>query len=564
MVAPSSETNPSQAVLTVIDPSGNRSRVPISVTPFRIGRQAGNQLLIRDSRVSRQHAQIEMEGGDFVVVNAQSRHGVYVNGQRVERHVLQNSDRIEFGIPDSYQLLFAFESSAVSRVLERFPLPEAQVPSAPGAANLAKLRAVLEVARVLQTSLPPEEVLGAVVDAALTVTGGERGFLLLRSEEGLVMKVARDRNGTPLAEGDLRVPRQLITKALEQRRELLSMSFDPLSAESPGRTVADLELRSVVCVPLVKIRMGSAQETSMLSAASDTVGLLYMDSRLGAADLSAGNRELLQTLALEASTVLENARLLDEERAKLKIEEELNFARRIQQSLLPRTLPDSGWFRCCGSSVASHQVGGDYFDVIPVDESAWAVVVADVSGKGVSSALLASLLQGAFLASTGTGGSIEKVLGRINELLGSRTGGEKYATIFYGIIGRDGVFQYANAGHCPPLVISAGRLNELRATAIPVGLMEEVEFPSRHIVLQPGDKVVIYSDGVSEAQNRAGDFYGLDRLYAALTSTADACCSEVLDAIRKSVSEFTQGAEQGDDITVLVLGYAGEPPASSY
>ena len=133
-----------------------------------------------------------------------------------------------------------------------------------------------------------------------------------------------------------------------------------------------------------------------------------------------------------------------------------------------------------------------------------------------------------------------------------------------GIIGRDGVFHYANAGHCPPLVISEGRLNELRATAIPVGLMEGVEFPSRHIVLRPGDKVVIYSDGVSEAQNRAGDFYGLDRLYAALTSTADACCSEVLDAIRKSVSEFTQGAEQGDDITVLVLGYAGEPPASSY
>ena len=209
-------------------------------------------------------------------------------------------------------------------------------------------------------------------------------------------------------------------------------------------------------------------------------------------------------------------------------------------------------------------MGGDYFDVIPVDESAWAVVVADVSGKGVSSALLASLLQGAFLASTGTGGSIEKVLGRINELLGSRTGGEKYATIFYGTIGRDGVFHYANAGHCPPLVISAGRLNELRATAIPVGLMEGVEFPSHHIVLQPGDKVVIYSDGVSEAQNRAGDFYGLDRLYAALTSKADACCSEVLDAIRKSVSEFTQGAEQGDDITVLVLGYAGEPPPSSY
>src|SRR5205807_2099773 len=163
---------------------------------------------------------------------------------------------------------------------------------------------------------------------------------------------------------------RVIRRALEQRRELLSMNFDSDRA-TVEHSVADLELRSVICVPLVRIKAGTGDDTSMMATADHTVGVLYMDSRLVAADLAGGNRELLQTLAIEASTVLENARLLVEERAKQKIEEELNVARTIQQSLLPRSLPTQGWFRAAGSSVASHQVGGDYFDVVPAEESCW-------------------------------------------------------------------------------------------------------------------------------------------------------------------------------------------------
>ncbi len=143
------------------------------------------------------------------------------------------------------------------------------------------------------------------------------------------------------------------------------MNFDPLGAGEtrPQNSVADLELRSVICVPLVRIRAGQGEATSVLSTGSETVGVLYMDSRLAAADLAGGNRELLQTLAIEASTVLENARLLEEERAKQQMEEELRLARTIQQSLLPGKLPSEGWLRAGGSSVASHEVGGDYYDV---------------------------------------------------------------------------------------------------------------------------------------------------------------------------------------------------------
>ena len=179
--------------------------------------------------------------------------------------------------------------------------------------NLAKLRAILDLARTLQSSFSIDDVLATVVDTALTITGAERGFLLLRGPR----RGAGDARGAQparaeLRETDLRVPRDVIRRALEHRRDLLSMNFDPLGAEEtrPENSIADLELRSVICVPLVRIRAGQSDATSVLVTGNETVGVLYMDSRLMAADLAGGNRELLQTLAIEASTVLENARLL--------------------------------------------------------------------------------------------------------------------------------------------------------------------------------------------------------------------------------------------------------------
>ena len=177
----------------------------------------------------------------------------------------------------------------------------------------------------------------------------------------------------------------------------------------------------MICVPLVRIRTGQGEATSVLSTGSETVGVLYMDSRVVAADLAGGNRELLQTLAIEASTVLENARLLEEERAKQQMEEELRLARTIQQSLLPGKLPAEGWLRACGSSVASHEVGGDYYDVTEVGPNCWSAVVADVSGKGVSSALLASLLQGALITANQDPDAMGRAIERLNRFLIDRT-----------------------------------------------------------------------------------------------------------------------------------------------
>ena len=281
---------PAPASLVVVDPNGHRTRAPIDPLPFQIGRQTDNHLVVRDSRVSRIHARISAAADRLVVEDCGSTHGTFVNGKRVTRHTLENSDRIEFGTPDSYQLIFALDGVELKRLLEHVGAPESGAHPVLGS-NLAKLRAILDLARTVQSSFSVDDVLASVVDTALAITGAERGFLLLRRGDALETRVARHKHGQKLDDSDLRVPREVIHRALQHRRELLSMNFDPLAAGQARlqSTISDLDLRSVTCVPLVRIRTALGDVTSVLSAGNETVGVLYMDSRV--ANCGHGRRE---------------------------------------------------------------------------------------------------------------------------------------------------------------------------------------------------------------------------------------------------------------------------------
>jgi serine phosphatase RsbU (regulator of sigma subunit) len=542
------------ATLVVVAPSGTRSRVPLDKFPFTIGRQSDNHLVLRDNRASRNHARIVVESGDYYIEDVKSSHGVFVNGSRVSRQKLYAADRIEFGFPDSYSLIFSFEDDEIHKILDQFSTQSKG--GTGGTGNLAKLRALVEVARALQNSLSTDDVLASVVDAALAITGFERGFLLLNRGGSLEVGVGRDRRAGVLRADALEVPLATIQKALERRRELLSMTLDTKSAELSTRTLDGEAICSVVCVPLVRVRAGATEETCMITSKSDTVGVIFLDSRQTAVDLSSGNRELLQTLALEASTILENARLLEEERIKRRMEEELGIAREIQTSLLPKRLPADGWFRAAGSSIPSHEVGGDCFDVRQIAPGAWAAVVMDVSGKGVSSALLAALLQGCFLTGGMRAQDIEQTMARINLFLYERTEGEKYATVFYSTIQADGTLLWSNAGHVTPFLLRAtGELIALNTTGMPLGMLDEACFGVESLQLAPGDCVVAYSDGLTEAQDTDGAFFEAGRLKQFLKSRAGASAVDLHSALMEEVRSFTQGAAQADDITALVMEY---------
>lgn len=549
------------ASLEVVHPSGKRTRAALDHLPFRLGRQSDNELQLRDSRISRNHAEIRVENGQYVLHDLRSSHGSFVNGSRVESVVLRHGDTIDFGFDDSYRLQFQLEGREISRLLHQLE-PE----GAPGqeTADLNKLTVLLEVARALQSSLGVEEVLTSVVDAALSVTGSERGFLLLMTGDKLEVKVARTREGRHLGRDELRVPSALILKELKQRRELLTMNFDPGGGEfDPQKTIAALDLRTVICIPLIRMSAGGApRDTMMASAQHQTVGVLYLDSRELGIRLTVSDRELLQTLALEASNVIENARLLEEEHHNRKMQEELEIARGIQQSLLPRELPRTGWFRASGISIPSQNVAGDYFDVRQASPGRFVNIIVDVSGKGVSSALLASLLQGIFVAASSDPAGLPALLSRTNEFLLERTEGEKFATMFYCILDRDGTLHWTNCGHCAGIHVRPGQGYELlRPTSMPLGMLPDVAFEVRSLNMRPGDKIFLYSDGLSEAHLPPGasggfHFYGEERIGEILHANERETPADIQRAMLRDVQDFLGGAEQTDDVTMLVLEYA--------
>ena len=523
----------SSVFVEVHQPSGNIPRSPLSPFPFTMGRQPDNALVLRDSRVSRRHSQIVLDGEDHVVEDLGSSHGTFVNGEKTTRMILTPGDSIEFGVPNSYRVVFGRGG----------PLLTVPVPTE-GATNLSKLRSLLEVARSMAHSLSAVEVLSAIVESALSITSCEKGFLLLIDHDDLRLEVGRHKNGQILGVESLGIETKALRAALDSRHDLLSFTVAP----------------HVAAVPLIRVRSGSINSTRAITAAKDTVGLLYLlEEGGGAADLSRGNRELLETLALEASTVLENTRLLEQERAKKRLDEELGIARKIQADLLPKSLPKDGWFRASGWSISSLAVGGDYYDAALGHDNQWTLVMADVSGKGVSAALLAALLQGAFLQARPGGQHIASWFRRLNRFLLDRTGGEKYATIFYAAVHGTGNVDWVNAGHCSPMVVrTGGKVELLGPSGMPVGMLEEAEHGLETIQLQPGEKIVLYTDGLSEARSPAGEFYDTGRLRRFLEENHHHGADSLSVMLRAEALRFMDGAHQQDDVTVLVVEFNGD------
>lgn len=541
MNAPATPAVFQEPSLLVIQPSGARSRQKLAPLPFTIGRQTGNHLVLRDNRASRNHARIVLESGAYFIEDLNSRNGVTVNGHKVAaRSPLASGDEIAFGVENSYRLVFTLEESEILKLMGQL-----QAPGAVGVTgSLTKLRALVEVARTVQSALSTDYVLSAVVDAALTVTGADRGFLLLEKSSGLEVAVARGRDGVTLDAAELRVPPDRIRQALKAHGDVSTLDLDP---------------RSVACVPLTQVRPHAAEETVAFSQLQQILGALYLESRDSGGPLSAGDRELLETLALEASAILENARLLEQERERIKMEDELNVARQIQQSLMPRHLPEQGWFRAAAVTIPTHAVGGDYCDVAHLGPDAWGFMIADVSGKGVSSALLAALLQGAFFAGGHAAVRLDQLLAQVNQFLTERTQGEKYATLFAAVSTRDGKLRWTNAGHCPALLLrSEGAMERLEPTSMPLGMLEEASFSVNETRLRPGDKILAYTDGVTDAVGRVSGHFGTKRVETLATANRTLPCSALLSALIKAVDDFNQGTEQEDDITAIAVEYAGE------
>jgi serine phosphatase RsbU (regulator of sigma subunit)/pSer/pThr/pTyr-binding forkhead associated (FHA) protein len=545
--------------LIVIEPTGTRHEISIGASPFRIGRQAGNELTLRDGRISREQARIVTADGVSVLEDMGSRHGTFVNGEKIVQRELQPNDKIDFGMADSYRLVFIGEGATLEELVERV---EAPVPTHSGSRELYHLGVLLEVARTLGTGLSLEDVLTAVVDAAIQVTHTERAVLLLASPSGeLNMVVARDAQRGTLRPDQLQVSQSVVKRVVGSRRELIvSDTGEDPGGMASGESVARLELHTVVAIPIDKLPLIETLDATLSARESELLGVLYLDSHVPSSAFSDLDREVLRTLAREAATVVENARLFASAREKARLDHEIEIASQIQRQLLPKSLPNLPNVAVTGSTLACHSVGGDCFDVIALGGGRHGFFVGDVSGKGISAALLATLLQGVFFTQAAMDISLPGVFMSVNQFLCERSGDDRYATVFYGILDKMGRFEYVNAGHVPPLVRrGSGALEELGSGGFPVGMFPEAEYQSARVNLDPGDYVLIYSDGISEAVNPRNEMFEEKRLQRILEDFQGENVHELCDAIRAGMKAFTEGAAQSDDITMLAIQYKGNP-----
>jgi phosphoserine phosphatase RsbU/P len=378
---------------------------------------------------------------------------------------------------------------------------------------------------------------------------------LAGAEDLSPVRLARHSGGLYLSPESLTPSETALRLALNRQSSVVTEDINRADFDLQGaESVVAQSLRAVVAIPLYALPRAASMESAVRPKLGEFLGLVYLDSQRPAA-FSKLDRQMLDALALQAAGILENARLVEYERQRQRMQQELNIARDIQQALLPRRFQEYPHLTVSGINLPCLSVGGDYFDIFSTSEDRTAFLIADVSGKGLGAALLTTMLQGA-LSGIAMGADPVRVFEHINKFLLEHAEVGRYATLFFGVLDCDGGLEYINAGHPSPLLLHRGELTEpFTHGSCPVGLIPEAEYKVAFVKLEPDDTLILFSDGVTEAADPGDELYGIPRLRESVGGRQDASLGHLQKAVFDSVEKFTRGASQGDDITLLLVRY---------
>jgi sigma-B regulation protein RsbU (phosphoserine phosphatase) len=498
-----------------------------------------------------------MEGGRLYIEDRGQRRGLFINGEKVESRPLNDGDSITFGLEDSYEVVFRSGTStgdeSIPNLLTRI---EHITSSEPVGGGLRKLNLLLEATSLLHSQLPLDSVLATMLDHAVSVTDADRGMLLEADAAGaLRVRLARRSGAIRLPPESLTPSQTAIQLALRQQSPVVTEDIERADMDlQAAQSIIAQRLRAVVVIPLYAVHRQSSPDSSSTPIFGHSLGVLYLDSRRPAA-FSKLDRQILDALAADAASILDNARLVMRERERQRLEEQINIARDIQQGLLPKNFPDNPNLAVTGCNYPCLSVGGDYFDVFPLDKNRTAFLIADVSGKGLGAALLTTMLQGALSVMT-LGTDPARVFNHVNRFLCDHAEVGRYATMFFGIVSDDGDLEFINAGHPSPFLIRRGQAEEpFIEGSFPVGLVPEAEYSASKLKLEPGDTLVLFSDGVTEAMDPDEQLFGVARLRGVLAGQTTCPLDQLQKCVLEAVENFSRGASQADDLTLLIVRY---------
>jgi serine phosphatase RsbU (regulator of sigma subunit) len=501
-----------------------------------------------DPCVSREHAKIINESGVWTLVDRDSRHGTFLNGTRIQRAELKHGDVLQLGSLKGCRIAFELETGSgletsshhnvVGSLLSSLTsLDHSDRLKRPAGGEIERLNWLLSAARQLNAGGAITEILTTLLQLTLQLTGVERGFVFLRESGEMRMARGLNANGQIISE-DSTVSRRAMQMAIDSESKF-SIS-DALADESAAAwpSVMVSQLRSIYCIPLRK-RDPNSQQAELL-------GLLYLDSRIVVGNLSEVDHQVLDTISTEAAALLHNALLAEEENKARQAREELAIAATIQSGLMSVALPNIPYAVIHAKTIPCLEIGGDFYDAVTLEDCV-CVAIADVSGKGVTAAIVAATLQGIMHAQLLSRQSLPEIAALINEFLCTRNVG-KYATMVLLRLYANGAVEYMNCGHIKPLIVHGEEARELEESNPIVGLLDGVTYASARCELQPGERILLATDGLTEAENSAGELFGASGL-SAIAHIDD------VEEILASVSRFHAPNEAQDDCTLVAIEY---------
>jgi serine phosphatase RsbU (regulator of sigma subunit)/pSer/pThr/pTyr-binding forkhead associated (FHA) protein len=535
-----------------------------------LGRHPECDVVLDVAAVSRQHAQIMRVNSDFLIEDLGSRNGTIVNGQLIEnQYALKEGDHVKicdldftfFLTPPSAELagptVRGGDNSSIallvddpqgqssSTVMSTFDVSSSRTGAFLTERPEVKLQAMMEIAQSLGKALSLEEVLPKLLDSLFKVfLQADRGFVVLRAgEDGpLAPKAVKHRHGEN--DATVRISRTIANQAMETREAILSADASTDDRFNMAQSIADFQIRSFMCAPLIN---GDGAALGVLQ-----VDTLDQRRRFNEQDL-----QVLASVASQAAIAIDNAQLHERALRQNAIERDLELAHKVQKGLLPSEPPVVPGYHFFSYYDSANEVGGDYYDYVELPGGRMAVVLGDVSGKGVSAALLMAKLSAEVRFSLASETDPAVAVRRINATFARSGWSDRFVTFVAAVIDpAQSEVVIVNAGHMPPLLRhSNGKIEEIgeEEAGLPLGVADDYEYESYRHALLPGDFVTVYTDGISEAMNAAGDMYGIQRIHEAVS--AEGLSGAALgERLLTDVQKFVDGHAQSDDMCVCCFG----------
>jgi len=528
--------------LTVFQPNLAPQHVDAGGPTISLGRANDCTVPIRDRYLSRKHAEIIFSSGAWLVRDLGSVNGTMLNGSRLTEPVrLRPGDRIGLGDSEvvfeaedtqSQSQLIALDSSSHAKSIV-IPIREALNDTA-----RAGVLAGLAVEFIEDHSL--SELFDFILEKVMDVMRPSRVAIAVLAADGKNFSNVRLRRQDESDSNDLLISKTLLGEVIEERNVVSFVEGAVDEKLARAESIVAQQIRSAVCAPLI---------------VGDVVtGVLYLDFLATRGAITHEDVRLIAQIARFAAVKLETTRLRDEAIAKAKLEEELRTAYTIQSRLLPAVLPSLDGYGFAATNKPCRTVSGDYYDVVVRPDGRIYFIIADVSGKGITAALVMASLATAFSIFMRTDPSPAELVREINLTLAPKTSPTKFVTL---VVGRldpaTGVVDFANAGHVPPLVISKDGVQQLTTTDMVVGLFEAATYRDQSITLAPGDSMVLFTDGVTEAENENEDQLGIDPVTTLVAPLHTATAGRLVETIEESVRAFVGNAPAADDVTMLAL-----------